>query len=416
MEVYKFGGASVQDAPAISNVVNILRENAGTPKVVVVSAMGKTTNALEQIVEKKTNGENWEPLFDQLIGQHEKVWAELSAEPFPQQALEHIHRVRHFLSDGQPAQYTFVYDQVVSLGEFLSTAILSACARKCGIDNTLTDARQFIFTDNAWTEGKILWDKTEKAIHSAMATFQQQKVTIVQGFIGKAPDGHITTLGREGSDYTASVFAYALQADKMTIWKDVKGVMNADPKEFPEAVWIPELTYHEAIEMTYYGAKVIHPKTIQPIQNRNIPLEVRSFIDFREKGTMVMSNANTLFMPPVIVFKPKQVLLSFSTKDFSFIAEEHLREIFAEFAGLRLHMNMMQNAAISFSVCVDDKKEKINRITDSLEKRFVISRFENLQLLTVRHYHEPLIRKLTDGKEVMLEQISRNNWQILMRS
>jgi aspartate kinase len=304
----------------------------------------------------------------------------------------------------------------VSLGEFLSTSILSTYARECGIDNTLIDARQFIFTDDAWTEGKILWDKTEKTIVSAMASFQQQKVVIVQGFIGQAPDGNITTLGREGSDYTASVFAYALQADKMTIWKDVKGVMNADPKEFPEAVWIPELTYHEAIEMTYYGAKVIHPKTIQPIQNRNIPLEVRSFIDFRVKGTMVMSNANTLFMPPVIVFKPKQVLLSFSTKDFSFIAEEHLREIFGEFAGLRLHMNMMQNAAISFSVCVDDKTEKINRITDSLEKRFVISRFENLQLLTVRHYHEPLIRKLTDGKEVLLEQISRNNWQILMRS
>ena len=416
MEVYKFGGASVQDAAAVRNVIAILKENNTKPKVVVVSAMGKTTNALEQVVQSYIHHkEEWRTQLSEITHQHETVWKDLSSQKLPEIFTLHVNRVQHFLESTNDSGYTFLYDQVVSLGEFLSTALLSAYAEECGVANVLTDARDFIYTDNAWTEGKIIWDKTEKSISTGIPALTEKGIVIVQGFIGQTTDGHITTLGREGSDYTASVFAFSLKAEKMTIWKDVIGVMNADPKSFPDAVWIPELTYHEAIEMTYYGAKVIHPKTIQPIQNRSIPLEVRSFIDYKHKGTMIMANANTLFMPPVIVFKSKQVLLSFSTKDFAFIAEDQLQDIFGAFAGLRLHMNMMQNAAISFSVCVDDKKEKIDRIIESLENRFVISRFENLELITVRHYHETLIHKLTEGKEVLLEQISRNNWQILLR-
>jgi aspartate kinase len=233
--------------------------------------------------------------------------------------------------------------------------------------------------------------------------------------VGSTPEGFATTLGREGSDYTASILAYALNAERMTVWKDVEGIMNADPKEFPDAQFLSEITYHEAIEMTYYGASVIHPKTIKPIQNKNIPLEVRSFVNYNKRGSVISANANTSFLPPIIIWKRGQVLLSFSAKDFSFIAEDHLSKVFATFAENRLRINMMQNAAISFSIAVDFKKEKIENIIEQLQTEFSITRNDNLSLLTIRHYNQGIIDKLTLNKDVLLRQISRTTIQLLVR-
>jgi aspartate kinase len=222
-------------------------------------------------------------------------------------------------------------------------------------------------------------------------------------------------LGREGSDYTASIFAHSLNAERMTVWKDVEGIMNTDPKEYPDAQFLSEITYHEAIEMTYYGASVIHPKTIKPIQNKNIPLEVRSFVNYNKRGSVISANANTSFLPPIIIWKRGQVLLSFSAKDFSFIAEDHLSKVFSTFAENRLRINMMQNAAISFSIAVDFKKEKIDNIIEQLQQDFSITRNDNLSLLTIRHYNQGIIDKLTLNKDVLLRQISRTTIQLLVR-
>jgi aspartate kinase len=238
---------------------------------------------------------------------------------------------------------------------------------------------------------------------------------ITQGFVGSSPEGFAVTLGREGSDYTASIFAYSLNAERMTVWKDVEGIMNADPKEYPEATFLSELTFHEAIEMTYYGASVIHPKTIKPIQNKNIPLEVRSFVHSGKRGSVISANANTNFLPPIIIWKRQQVLLSFSAKDFSFIAEEHLSKVFSTFAENRLRINMMQNAAISFSIAVDFKKEKIENVMEQLQNDFSITRNDQLSLLTIRHFNQGIIDKLTKDKDVLIRQISRTTIQLLMR-
>jgi aspartate kinase len=285
------------------------------------------------------------------------------------------------LAQNHSRNYNFIYDQVVSIGEYISTTIVSEFANHQSVTNTLVDAKHCIFTDNAYTEGKIDWKKTEKAISTVIPPLFETGFVITQGFVGCTQEDFTTTLGREGSDYTAAIFSYCLNAERMTVWKDVEGIMNADPKEFPEATFISELTFTEAIEMTYYGASVIHPKTIKPIQNRNIPLEVRSFVNYNKRGSIISANANTSFLPPIIIHKRNQVLLSFSAKDFSFIGEDHLSKVFSTFADLRLRINMMQNAAISFSICVDYKKEKIDAIIDELSNDFSIVQNEKLSLV-----------------------------------
>lgn len=320
-----------------------------------------------------------------------------------------------FLKHNNSRNYNYIYDQVVSIGEYISTTIVSDYANSIGLKNTLLDVKQVLFTDNAYTEGKVEFKKTEEAISKKVAELVKTGFVITQGFVGSTPEGFACTLGREGSDYTASIFAYSLNAERMTVWKDVEGIMNADPKEFPDAQFLSEITYHEAIEMTYYGASVIHPKTIKPIQNKNIPLEVRSFVNFNKRGSVISANANTGFLPPIIIWKRNQVLLSFSAKDFSFIAEDHLSKVFSTFAENRLRINMMQNAAISFSIAVDFKKEKIDNIIEQLTPDFSITRNDNLSLLTVRHYNQGIIDKLTLNKDVLLRQISRTTIQLLVR-
>ncbi|MCS6935411.1 MAG: aspartate kinase [Chitinophagales bacterium] len=419
MQVFKFGGASVKDAPAVRNVIAILQQHPGD-KVVVISAMGKTTNELEGVVNRYYAGDkSWAEALEHIFEKHAAIIRELYEERDSSKALHDVRTITDhaakFLRENQSRNYNYIYDQVVSQGEYLSTTIVSDYATAVGLRNTLLDVKEVLYTDNAYTEGKVDFKKTEKAITEKVKTLLPKGIIITQGFVGCTPEGFATTLGREGSDYTASIFAYALHAERMTVWKDVDGILNADPKEFPDAQLLNEISYHEAIEMTYYGASVIHPKTIKPIQNRNIPLEVRSFVNHQKRGTLITANAHTGFLPPIIIWKRGQSLLSFSAKDFSFIAEEHLSKVFGTFAECRLRINLMQNAAISFSVAVDYKKEKIEQITDLLQQDFQISQHDGLSLLTIRHYHQGIIDKLTSGKDILLRQISRQTIQVLLR-
>lgn len=419
MQVYKFGGASVKDAQAVKNVISILKENPFKEKVVVISAMGKTTNDLEKVInEYYAHNTEWKNSIETVYTKHLAIISELfenQTNTCDVAVRKIIDKTIDFLAQNHSRNYNFIYDQVVSIGEYISTTIVSEFANHQSVTNTLVDAKHCIFTDNAYTEGKIDWKKTEKAISAVIPPLFETGFVITQGFVGCTQEDFTTTLGREGSDYTAAIFSYCLNAERMTVWKDVEGIMNADPKEFPEATFISELTFTEAIEMTYYGASVIHPKTIKPIQNRNIPLEVRSFVNYNKRGSIISANANTSFLPPIIIHKRNQVLLSFSAKDFSFIGEDHLSKVFSTFADLRLRINMMQNAAISFSICVDYKKEKIDAIIDELSNDFSIVQNEKLSLLTIRHFNQGIIDKLTKEKDILIRQISRNTIQVLMR-
>jgi aspartate kinase len=419
MQVYKFGGASVKDAQAVKNVISILKENPFKEKVVVISAMGKTTNDLEKVInEYYAHNTEWKNSIETVYTKHLAIISELfenQTNTCDVAVRKIIDKTIDFLAQNHSRNYNFIYDQVVSIGEYISTTIVSEFANHQSVTNTLVDAKHCIFTDNAYTEGKIDWKKTEKAISTVIPPLFETGFVITQGFVGCTQEDFTTTLGREGSDYTAAIFSYCLNAERMTVWKDVEGIMNADPKEFPEATFISELTFTEAIEMTYYGASVIHPKTIKPIQNRNIPLEVRSFVNYNKRGSIISANANTSFLPPIIIHKRNQVLLSFSAKDFSFIGEDHLSKVFSTFADLRLRINMMQNAAISFSICVDYKKEKIDAIIDELSNDFSIVQNEKLSLLTIRHFNQGIIDKLTKEKDILIRQISRNTIQVLMR-
>ncbi len=419
MQVYKFGGASVKDAAAVKNVVAILKQYATIKKVVVISAMGKTTNGLEAVVNTYYAGDvSWKERLQEVVEQHNQIVNDLfdnGGEVCLGKMRVLVEKVSDFLIQNHSKNYNFIYDQVVSLGEYLSTTIVSEYANSVGLENAFVDAKTCVFTDNAYTEGMIDWMKTEAAIQRIIPPLIESGFVVTQGFIGCTTEDFTTTLGREGSDYTAAIFSYALSAERMTVWKDVVGIMNADPKSFPDAKLIPELTFTEAIEMTYYGASVIHPKTIKPIQNRNIPLEVRSFIDYNKPGSVISNNANTEFIPPVIIQKITQVLLSFSAKDFSFIAEDHLSKVFSTFAENRLRINLMQNAAISFSICVDYKKEKIDSVLEALQNDFSIVKIEDLTLLTIRHYNNAIIEKLTKDKNPLIRQMSKNTIQLLLR-
>lgn len=420
MQVYKFGGASVKDAEAVKNVVSILKDNNFNEKVVVISAMGKTTNELENVINLYYAGDAaWEKALDGLFDKHLAIMRALYTNGSFDKAVADVKKLiedaRDFLKGNHSRNYNYIYDQIVSIGEYLSTTVVSDYANSVGLKNTLLDVKEVLFTDNAYTEGKVDFAKSETAIKNKVNELVKTGFVITQGFVGCTPEGFATTLGREGSDYTASIFAYSLDAARMTVWKDVEGIMNADPKEFPDAQFLSEITYHEAIEMTYYGASVIHPKTIKPIQNKNIPLEVRSFVNSSKRGSVISANANTSFLPPIIIWKRGQVLLSFSAKDFSFIAEEHLSKVFATFAENRLRINMMQNAAISFSIAVDFKKEKIDNIYAALQNDFSITRNDNLSLLTIRHYNQGIIDRLTKDKDILVRQISRTTIQLLVR-
>lgn len=420
MQVFKFGGASVKDAGAVKNVVNVLKQFSGQQLGIVVSAMGKTTNALEKLTNAffyKTG--NAEEILEDIKEFHFSICKELFASTdhpvFTD--LENTFVELYWAIEDEPTHgYDFEYDQIVSMGEIISTKIISAYLNEAGIKNTWIDIRGIIQTDNTYREGKIDFELTESLVNKQLIPqLKANAVFVTQGFIGGTSENFTTTLGREGSDYTASVLAYCLNASNVTIWKDVPGVLNADPKWFANTKKIDELSYHDAIELTYYGATVIHPKTIKPLQNKNIPLYVKSFLDPKAEGTVIREGEKRLNIPSYI-FKVNQVLISIQPKDFSFIAEDNLSDIFELFSKQGVKINLMQLSAISFSVCCDDDTVKIKELVEKLQQMFKVLYNSGVELMTVRYYTQDTIDSLTKNKIILLEQRSRFTVQMVMKN
>lgn len=424
MFVFKFGGASVRDAAAIRNLTQIVRRYADHPNglLLVVSAMGKTTNALEAAFRHAYGGA-LEAALDALhesLSYHLTIAGELLPDPAhpAHSALRHLFEgVARMLEQVDPAaDFDEQYDQVVSAGELAATSLLAHWLREEGLPAHWLDARKLVLTDRTWREGRVDWDTTERHIQAAVPPLlAEQQVIVTQGFLGGTPDGRTTTLGREGSDYSAAIFAYCLGATGMTIWKDVPGLLNADPKIFTDTVLYPEISYQETIEMAYYGASVIHPKTIQPLAAKRIPLRVRSFKEPEAPGTLIHDCQHPR-LAPAFICKPQQALISFETRDFTFIAEPHLDTIFAALAQVRLRTNLMQNSALSFSVVADFDADRLRRLREKLIGHFNIRHnADGLTLYTVRNSDEASRRRVTDGHEVVLEQRTRQTFQVLVR-
>lgn len=411
MKVFKFGGASVKDAEGVRNVGDILQQFNGEHIVVVVSAMGKTTNALELLAENAYNGQDYSDNLFQIQLYHQQI---IDALAIDFSLNPYIALLQSNIAQNKNFPFPKYYDQIVSIGEIISSEILSRHLNKAGITNTWVDARTIISTDESWREGNVNWEKTILSAVAEIPTLLETGHVVTQGFIAGTPSGLVTTLGREGSDYTAAVLSNCLEAEGLWIWKDVPGVLTADPKEFSQTEKIPELTYYEAIEMTYYGAQVIHPKTIKPLQNKHIPLYVRSFVSPETMGTRIQSDTLTAKYPPVIVLKKNQLLMSISTTDFSFIAEHNLSHIYNLMAWYKVKANMMQNAALSFSVVVDDNPYKVGPLREKLSEEYKIKVNENLELLTIRHYNADVIEQLTANKEILVTQKTRQTIQFLI--
>jgi aspartate kinase len=419
MQVFKFGGASVKDAASVKNVSHILRQFATEPTIVVISAMGKVTNKLEELVNAYTARlDTTETILNELRAYHAAILSEL----FPDQAdpvydeIENVFVELLWIIEEEPdLAYNYHYDQIVSLGEILSTKIVSAYLNRSGRKNTWLDARGIIQTDNSYREGRVDYELSQTLVRSQlMPLFSSVPLVITQGFIGGTSENFTTTLGREGSDYTAALLAYFTDARQVIIWKDVPGVLNADPKYFRNTKMISELTYHDAIELTYFGASVIHPKTIKPLQNKNIPLHVRSFLDPGAAGTIIKEGERGTLVTSYI-FKENQILISIQPKDFSFMAEDNLSRVFSLFSKYHVHIHMMQNSAISFSVCTDHDLQKIEPLLQELQEDFKVLYNAPVQLMTIRNYDQETIARLSENKLVLMEQRSRHTHQMVMK-
>ncbi|MBD2754886.1 aspartate kinase [Spirosoma validum] len=410
MKVFKFGGASVKDAAGVRNLAKIVRTQ-GQTAMVVISAMGKTTNALEDLVRAYTHHRTNEVQkhFGLIRSYHNSVLSELSGD------FSRVHQtfaqLEAYLSKPSTAAHDDIYDQIVSLGEVLSTQIVAAYLAQTGLPTEWLDARQLIRTDTNFREGQVDWNETNRRIYQVVTG---KSIKVTQGFIGQTPDGRTTTLGREGSDYSAAIFAYCLNAESVTIWKDVPGVLNADPKWFDDTVLLDKLTYQDAIELAYYGATVIHPKTIKPLQNKSIPLYVRSFLKPDAPGT-VIGNSEGHLQTPSFIFKIKQVLISLHPNDFSFIAEDNLSRIFGRFAQAGVKINLMQNTAISFSVVVDNNPDRVPALLAQLKQDFRVSYNDGLELITIRYYNQNTIDRVLIHKKLLLEQKSRYTVQLVVK-
>ena len=413
-QVFKFGGASVRNATAIRNVADIVRPYLEKHLVVVVSAMGKTTNALERVVNAFRTGKDYEAEIASIRQYHLEVVTEL----FPVQHLVFEIIENEFRSLPLKLDKSLIadqlYDQVVSQGELLATRIVAEFLLSQGIQTKWIDAREFIRTDDTYREGKVNWEQTAIKVESLKPILEKQ-IVVTQGFVGGAENGFTTTLGREGSDYTAALFGSCLQAESVTIWKDVPGVMNADPKRIQDAVVFEELPFREAAEMTYYGASVIHPKTIKPLATRNIPLLVRNFDDPELPGTRI-HETRVKRLPPLIVFKENQCLISCGVTDYTFIDEDQLSLIFKAVSQLNLKINVMQNSAISFSFCVDFREDKVLQLIEILSEHFEVYYNTGLTLITVKNYDEAAYQKYRRQPGVILEQSSRSTLQVLLKS
>lgn len=413
MKVFKFGGASVKNAIAIKNVAALVKQFEASQLLIVVSAIGKTTNALERVVLLARNQQNFEIVIQEIRDYHEQIIQELGINnpDFSNTINTKFIELKSLVT--QTGEYDQVYDQVVSQGEILSSLILNQHLVQQGLRSAWIDARHYIQTDSTWREGKVDWEQSRKKIQGLKKNLQSQLV-VTQGFIGATVDGKTTTLGREGSDYSAAIFAACLSAESVTIWKDVPGVMSADPKRLPNAIVFDELPYQEAAEMTYYGASVIHPKTIKPLANGGIPLLVKNFDNPALPGTRI-HECKIDKLPPLVVFKENQCLISCKVTDYSFVNEHQMSHIFTTLSQHDVHINVMQNSAISFSICVDYREPKTLHLIEALSKNFEVYYNTGLTLITVKNYNAATFNEYRQKPGILLEQSSRSTLQVLVR-
>ncbi len=415
MRVFKFGGASVKDANGIKNVAQILQHEGTENILVVISAMGKMTNAFEAVVDAyyKKQGK----LIDKLNfieEYHQNILADLFDENHEvyTQINYLFGELSAFMATNTSQDYNFIYDQIVGFGEFISTKIVSAYLTLIGIENNWLDVRDYIKTDSFYRDAKVNWELTENIIKQNINPF---KLHITQGFLG-GNNEKTTTLGREGSDYTAGIFAYCLNAKSVTIWKDVAGVLNADPRIFDVTTLLTQISYEETIEMAFYGASVIHPKTIKPLQNKEIPLFVRSFIDSKKQGTKVSKEKVLIPYIPCFIVKKNQILVSISALDFSFMIENNISHIFKKLYDYQLKVNLIQNSAISFSVCVDNKFGKFDAFYNELKNTYKVDFQKDIDLFTIRHFDSTALQSIRKKGKALLTQINKETAQIIIQS
>lgn len=410
MKVYKFGGASVKDAEGVKNVGRVLESQGFERCLLVVSAMGKTTNALERVVEAYFAKQHYADQLKNIKESHLSIAEHLFIEGHSVFSIISavFEEVNAFLERNKSPNYSFVYDQVVSSGEIVSSKILSAYLNEINFPNQWLDAREYIKTDSTYREGVINWEQT----HRNISVLNSEQSFITQGFIGSEEDNFTVTLGREGSDYSAAIFAYCLNAETVTIWKDVPGVMTGDPRKFDNVSLLPNISYEEAIEMAYYGASVIHPKTLQPLQQKNIPFYVKSFLQPEMPGTKVGETDENCFIESFIL-KENQHLMNIATRDFSFIAEDHMSQIFSVLAKFKIKVSLMQNSAISLALCLEDKYEKIGELERELSQSFNTETLKNVSLFTVRNADLQNLDAFYTGKKILLEQISKKTVQLI---
>lgn len=416
MKIYKFGGASVKDPQAVKNLLKLLRSKDHGKVLIVISAMGKTTNALENIVKQYLKENKIPKELKKIEDSHLEITRELFPNPTHlvyEKIAGLFGDIRNFMKHNKSNRYDYVYDQVVSYGELLSTTIISEYLNSHNYKNIWLDARTVIKTDSTYRDAQVNWEETQEAIEK---NINKNQVNITQGFIASDADNFTTTLGREGSDYTAGIFAYCLNAESLSIWKDVPGVLNADPREFTQTSLLNQISYEEAIELAFYGASVIHPKTLQPLQKKEIPLYVKSFVQPDGKGTSVRRGNQIEPKIPCFIVKKDLVLISLASLDFSFMVEENISEIFRLFHLYQMKVDLIQNSAISFSVCIDNRFNQLEKLIQHLKARFRVKYNTGVSLYTIRHFNDAAIASLEKDKEILLKQITRDTVQLVTRN
>jgi len=416
MRVFKFGGASVKDAAGVKNLVRIVKLYLDQPLIIVVSAMGKSTNLLEKVSDfSHRNQIHNEEYIQQFVAFHQVIIDELFLKDHAihQELVELTEELKRSLTAYLNKPYDFYYDQIVSYGEIISTRIIHYLLSEEGVSNTWVHAGDIIKTNSNYRQARVAWDESAKAAKAIQVGTGEALLT--QGFIGRSDEGFISTLGREGSDYTAAILAYVFEADNVVIWKDVPGMLNADPRIFKDAVKLDEISFKEAIELSYYGATVIHPKTLQPLKEKNLPLYVKSFEQIEAEGSKISNNEAFDRKVASYILKEDQVLISITPPDLTFVVEENLSHIFSVFSEFKVQTHLMQNSALNFSVCVNNDERKIPALIEALSTEYKVLFNKGLSLLTVRHFSEELLKELLQGKEILLEQKTRNTARYVYR-
>ena len=416
MRVFKFGGASVKDANGVKNMTKVLQSVGFENTIVVVSAMGKTTNALELVLKNYfENKSELQSSLHEVIKYHNEILLDLfpnDSHPVFKTVKQLFNELNQLLKLNKSPDYNFVYDQVIGYGELISTSIVNNYLKEVGISNIWVDARELIKTDSYYRRANVNWESTQDRIVSSI---KRSKLYITQGFLGSDSNNFTTTLGREGSDYTAAIFAYCLNAQSVTIWKDVPGVLNADPRYFDNAQLLNQISYREAIELAFYGASVIHPKTLQPLQRKEIPLNVKSFVNPNSKGTSVSKGKTLEPEIPCFIVKKNQVLISLSSLDFSYIVEENISDIFRLLHMYKMKVDVIQNSAISFSVCFENAYGNLEKLVQHLKAKFHVTCHKDVSLYTIRHYTANAIFELEKGKTLLLKQLTQETVQMVTK-